>query len=132
MVSMEYIPIVLHDDLTDVERDYIQHLYDRTVPCYSAVFPDDPCLVWTGAKSDKYARHKPPGKKGSPTVHRYIYELVYKKTVGPLGKRTVDHICSREDCINLRHLRLLSRELNKELGDHRRPEVIQPRLNKYE
>jgi len=26
----------------------------------------------------------------------------------------------------------LSRELNKELGDHRNPEVIQPRLSKYE
>ena len=132
--------------LTDEAVKYIEQLYDRTIPCISDPhkFPEELCLVWTGAKDvcskhnhvrecetnkcrGRYARHKVPENLKSfskcELVHRFLYECVYG-TIGTArhGKeeKTVDHACSRTDCINLRHLRLLPRHMNIDLGDHRK------------
>jgi len=131
--------------LTDEAVKYIEQLYDRTIPCISDPhkFPSSLCLVWTGAKDvcskhthvrecemnkcrGRYARHKVPENlksfSKSELVHRFLYECAH----GTIGtsihgeEKTVDHACSRTDCINLRHLRLLPRSMNIELGDHRK------------
>ena len=114
----KFQPIDLGDKLSLAAVKYIQNLYTRTVPVPSTIFPRDPCLVWCGAKdTDGYSKHKPPKDfKGSTLVHRFIYQAVH----GELGEATIDHACSKVDCINLRHLRLLDRATNKAYGDPRK------------
>ena len=114
----KFLPIDLGDKLPEAAVKYIQGLYARTIPVPSEIFKRDPCLVWCGAKDvDGYAKHKPPKDfKGSTLVHRFIYQAVH----GELGEATIDHACSKVDCVNLRHLRLLDRATNKAYGDHRK------------
>ena len=116
-------PIELKDGLSEQEMDYIQKLYDSTVPVPSIIFKRDPCLVWTKAQNPKgYGKHNPPkALKGSTLVHRWLWE----RGVGELGEATIDHACGKTSCINLRHLRPLDRELNRKYGDHRNLDINQ-------
>ena len=114
-------------DLSDAQLKYIQHLYDLSIPCLSERFPDDYCRVWTRAKNkDGYAAHRIPKHlkrySGSPLVHRFLYEMFYGKIKkSSKGEElTIEHRCGRTSCINLRHLELLPRNLNKDLGDPRK------------
>lgn len=110
-----------HVGINAAELDAVKSLIERTVPaiCVHPDFYHDPCFVWTGAKDeDGYGRHRvPAGMGGSALVHRFIYE----KLVGEIPDGlTVDHACGVRGCCNLRHLRLLPLDLNRELGDHRK------------
>jgi len=119
----KFQPIDLADGLSDHVVKYIQSLYDNALPVPSMIFKRDPCLVWTRAKNEKgYAKHNPPkNASGSTLVHRYIFEAANYE----LGEATIDHACGKTDCINLRHLRPLDRELNRKYGDHRELDVNQ-------
>ena len=117
-------PTTSHDALK-----YIQKLYDLSVPCFAnpQLFPDDYCRVWTRAKTkDGYAKHRVPSNLSnlskSTLVHKFIWECFEGKTgVSSKGEElTIDHKCGRTDCINLRHLHLLPRSLNENLGDRRK------------
>ena len=110
-----------HSGISVAELDAVKALIERTVPvlCNHPDFYRDPCFVWAGAKDeDGYGRHRvPAGIGGSALVHRFIFQ----KAVGEIpGKLTVDHACSNRACCNLRHLRLLPLDLNRELGDHKK------------
>jgi len=113
--------------LSPEQLKYIQHLYDLTIPCISARYPDDYCRVWLRSKKgDGYAAHRVPKHlqkhSKSTLVHKFLWEMFY----GKIGKSsmgaelTIEHRCGRIDCINLRHLSLLPRDLNKDLGDPRK------------
>ena len=127
MAKTYQFDLLVPPDLSDEQLKYIQHLYDLSVPCVSERFPDDYCRVWTRAKNkDGYGAHRIPKHlrkhSTSPMVHRFLYEMFY----GKIGKSsqdqelTIEHRCGRTDCINLRHLSLLPRDLNKDLGDPRK------------
>ena len=114
------------DDLSEVDRSYLERLLvERTIPVLSAIFPrEDPCLRWTGALDrGGYARHRVPasmeGRGLSRVVSRFVYQLVFSIPL-PQDYWTVDHACGNKACINPNHLRLLTRGLNKSLGDPRR------------
>ena len=114
-------------DLSAEQIKYIQHLYDLSIPCLSDRFPDDHCRVWTRSKKkDGYAAHRVPkhlqSYSKSTLVHKFLYEMFDGK-IGESSKDeelTIEHRCGRTSCINLRHLELLPRELNKDLGDPRK------------
>lgn len=117
-------PIELRDDLSEQQIQYVQSLYDHTIPVPSTIFKRDPCLQWVRAKDRKgYAKHNPPKDlSGSSLVHRYVYQMVY----GQLKDTdTIDHACGNSSCINPRHLRLLDRETNMKYGDHRKLDINQ-------
>jgi hypothetical protein len=120
------------DDLLDATHQsegdcrYLEKLLvERTIPVLSAIFPrEDPCLRWTGALDrDGYARHRVPasmeGRGLSNVVSRFVYQLAFSIPL-PQDYWTVDHACGNTACINPNHLRLLTRGLNKSLGDPRR------------
>ena len=119
------------DDLLDATHQsegdcrYLEKLLvERTIPVLSAIFPrEDPCLRWTGAlDKDGYARHRVPASMGgrglSHVVSRFVYQLAFSIPL-PQDYWTVDHACGNTACINPNHLRLLTRGLNKSLGDPR-------------
>jgi hypothetical protein len=114
-------PFLVRQDIRPDVLEYIQHLYDRTYPVISEIFPADPCLVWgLACDTDGYGKHTRPKKyqrwyfKGSTLVHRYIFQ----KCIGdPID--TIDHACGNRACCNLWHLRELPLEYNKSLGDPR-------------
>jgi len=139
-----YGPITPNDDLSPstfpstirLHSSYLQDdagigehlrklLVERTIPVLSAIFPrEDPCLRWTGAlDTDGYARHRVParmeGRGLSHVVSRFVYQLAFSIPL-PQDYWTVDHACGNTACINPNHLRLLTRGLNKSLGDPRR------------
>ena len=113
-LEMEAIP--LRSNITPDLIKVLQFKLEWTVPVLNQAFPKYPCLYWCGAKDkDGYAKHKPPRKhKGSTILSRYMYDKCY----GVTSKTHVDHICSNRACINPRHLRMLSPELNQLCGDH--------------
>ena len=120
------ISLTYRDDLSEVDRSYLEKLLvERTIPVLSAIFPrEDPCLRWTGAlDKDGYARHRVPasmeGRGLSHVVSRFVYQLAFSIPF-PQDYWTVDHVCGNTACINPNHLRLLTRGLNKSLGDPRR------------
>jgi len=119
--------LLVPPDLSDAQLKYIQHLYDLSIPCLSERFPDDPCRVWTRSKKKAgYAAHRVPkhlqSYSKSTLVHKFLYEMFDGK-IGESSKDeelTIEHRCGRTSCINLRHLELLPRDLNKDLGDPRK------------
>ena len=121
--------ISLHSSYLQDDAGIGQHLrkllVEQTIPVLSAIFPsDDPCLRWTGALDrDGYARHRVPASMGgrglSHVVSRFVYQLAFSIPL-PQDYWTVDHACGNTACINPNHLRLLTRGLNKSLGDPRR------------
>jgi hypothetical protein len=111
--------IHVHPSIPPDVLKYLQHRLEGTVPVLSRLFPDDPCLAWTGCKdADGYAVHWIPNRLkkygGSTRLARYMYA----HTTGISPNNHVDHACSNRACINLRHLRELSPKLNRLLGDH--------------
>lgn len=67
------------------------------------------CLVWQRSKSfDGYANYTGPESR----VHRTasLSRLLWITTVGPIpGGLEIDHRCFRRDCVEITHLRLLTR-----------------------
>ena len=114
----DIIGIPIRNDIPKELQSYLQKLVERTVPIISIIFPDDYCWQWVGAiDKDGYAKHRiPGGYKGSTLVHRFIYQVA----VAFPNELTIDHACGNKGCINLRHLRLLPRDLNLRYGDHRK------------
>tara|TARA_B100002003_G_scaffold249784_1_gene287075 strand:+ start:843 stop:1301 length:459 start_codon:yes stop_codon:yes gene_type:complete len=111
--------IHVHPSIPQIILEYLQHRIEGTVPVLSRLFPDDPCLAWTGCKdADGYAVHWIPKKLkkygGSTRLARYMYQ----HSIGIADTNDVDHKCANRACINLRHLRELSPKLNRVLGDH--------------
>lgn len=67
-------------------------------------------LRWTAAKDPKGYGRFTVGKTG-----KMAHRVVYAETVGPIPDgMEVDHICGQRDCVNPRHLRLLTPDQNKQ------------------
>mgnify|MGYP001761453403 FL=1 len=68
------------------------------------------CLVWTGDLNEHgYGRIVSGGRK--MRVHRYVYQ----EANGPIpGGMEVDHTCHNRACVELSHLRLVTRKQNLE------------------
>ena len=120
--------LLLPPHLSSEQLKYIQHLYDHTIPCLSDRFPDDYCRVWMRAKNkDGYSAHRVPKNmkkhSASTMVHRFLWEMFHNGKIGKSSKGeelTIEHRCGRTDCVNLRHLELLPRKMNIQLGDPRK------------
>ena len=66
------------------------------------------CLIWTAAKSyNGYGRYRFNGKNWR--AHRLVFILNNKKI--PAGMY-VDHTCRKRDCVNIKHLRLVTPKQN--------------------
>lgn len=72
--------------------------------------PEGDCLVWRGCRTERgYGRVRFRGK--ADWVHRVIWIL----TVGdiPAGL-TIDHLCYNPPCVNVKHMRVVSRQVNSQ------------------
>ena len=118
--------LYLPPDCPTEVKSYLQKLYDSSLPCAAPDIPGlygtEYCRVWMKAKSKKgYAAHKVPPKLARISKTTYVHRFIYECVNGPLDKeQTIDHICGRKECINLSHLRIMDRNLNADLGDHRK------------
>ena len=65
------------------------------------------CIPWPTSNGDGYARIFVSGQRW--LAHRWVWTRAY----GPIPDGlTVDHVCKVRHCVNLSHLRLLTREDN--------------------
>lgn len=78
-----------------------KRVYARTVP------GENGCLVFTGHKNNGYARIHFNGKPRN--AHRMVYIAAYGEP--PEGYQ-IDHICKNRACVNLEHLRAVTRWFN--------------------
>ena len=68
----------------------------------------EPCTLWSGAIEETgYGRRKVAGKMWM--AHRYAYYVAHGDI--PDGM-VVDHLCFNRACVEVTHLRLLTREAN--------------------
>ncbi len=76
---------------------------------FSKVAKSDGCWLWTGAKqSNGYGNYR------GRLAHRVSYEMRGGKI--PYGM-TIDHICRVRDCVNPKHLRVMTQKDNNLCGD---------------
>ena len=124
----QYLDIVVHPKCPEAVLDYIKDRLDYTVPKLASIYPDNPCMIWLGAKDkDGYARHSVPNNLKryggtSAVLHRYIYAWLMHGGSLPVrdndGNRIeVHHKCGNRGCVNPHHLMLLSADQNKKLGN---------------
>ena len=72
---------------------------------------DQRCLIWPGATS---GYGYPVGKIAGNSTFCYIHKKVYEACVGEVPEGfQVDHICGNSLCLNPDHLRILTKEENK-------------------
>ena len=121
--------IPVHPKCPQSVLDLIIERLNATVPKLSMIFPDNPCLIYMGSidKKHGYAMHQVPKmlqKYGvNIGLHRYIYRfLVMGGDIPDVDSNgdawEVDHICGNTACINPTHLRLLTKPINRQLGNH--------------
>ena len=84
------------------------------------------CMRWTGAQCEKgYGRHNVTiavGEKKRVEIHRYIYCMMKDLPYGEdpdnpwnakgKGFKVADHICNQPNCVNPKHIQLISRSEN--------------------
>jgi hypothetical protein len=78
------------------------------------------CLVWTGClDSGGYGQIRVGGRKGRT---RRVHQVVYEAAHGPVPPGLeLDHLCRRRDCVDLRHLEVVSHAENVRRGDAAKP-----------
>jgi hypothetical protein len=88
----------------------------------------DECVLWPGKLTEGYGNVKRDGK--TLKAHR----AVWIDTHGPIPDGlVVDHICRNRACININHLRLLTREENLRIGVvHNRTKTCCPEGHPYD
>lgn len=68
------------------------------------------CWNWTGSKdSSGYGTMQVPGTRKTASAHRYVYQSLVGEI--PAGM-CIDHICRNHACVNVEHLRVVSRRTN--------------------
>jgi hypothetical protein len=70
----------------------------------------DGCWLWTsGITTYGYGWFRPHGMMNSVNAHRVSYELY----VGPIPENmTIDHLCKTKNCMNPKHMEVVSRAEN--------------------
>lgn len=77
------------------------------IPCPRSDL-NGPCKIFRGHKTNGYGQTTANGKKHVP-VHRYVWE----QANGPIpDKMDIDHQCRNRACINVDHLRVVTRQVN--------------------
>lgn len=67
------------------------------------------CLLWTGGRNGKGYGSIGIGNHKTALVHRFVYEA----QVGPIPEDlTIDHLCLRKTCVNVRHMEIVTRSEN--------------------
>lgn len=130
-IKPKYPEILVHPNCPQSILDLIILRLNATVPKLSMIFPDNPCLIYMGSidKKHGYAIHTVPKmlkKYGvNSGLHRYIYRwLVMGGEIPECDSNgdawEVDHMCGNRNCINPTHLRLLTKPVNQQLGNHQK------------
>lgn len=86
--------------------DVVDRLLGRSSPSPHPAFPDDPCLLWTGAKL-KNGYGAMMTRRAYKTRWNYVHRLAWEARFGdiPPGMH-VHHVCERTLCVNWDHLEL--------------------------
>lgn len=83
----------------------------------ASVVEEGGCLVWQGPTVQGYGTVFSDGNR--VRAHRYVYALTH----GPIPvDMVVDHICRNRRCVNVDHLRLVTRAQNSQNRALRRPD----------
>lgn len=76
------------------------------------IFPENGCMLWTGAKSDGYGIFWAEGR--NVPAHRWVYERFY----GPIPEGLQpDHLCRVRHCVNPNHLEPVTQKVNLNRGN---------------
>jgi hypothetical protein len=127
-IKPQYPELFVHPDCPEAVLDFIKDRLDYTVPKLASIYPDNPCMIWLGAKDkDGYARHSVPNNLkryggNYAGLHRYIYAWLVHGGKLPTrdangNKLEVHHQCGNRACCNVEHLILIPAEANKSIGN---------------
>ena len=68
---------------------------------------EDDCMIWQGAKNSSGYGSVGAGVKGKTLL---AHRVVFTEMVGPIEDGlTVDHLCMRKLCMNIWHMKLVTR-----------------------
>jgi hypothetical protein len=119
----DFLPKVPHipDHLPIRLQSFILDKFKKTMAGRTYMFPHDPCMVYLGAiDEDGYARIRVPKcatvAKPSEILSRFMYQHLVEEIGADLEAH---HDCGNPGCINIRHLKAISHELNVAIGDPR-------------
>jgi len=92
-------------------RDIDERFWEK-VHLEDAAFPENGCMIWTGAKgSGGY------GKFGNGSQVVKAIRWIYERLRGPIPQgHHLHHLCRRADCVNPDHVQPLTRQNHAALG----------------
>ena len=130
VLDYDYLPKVPHipEHLPLRLQNFILNKYKYTVIGRTYLFPTDPCMIWLGAvDEDGYARHRVPQCATVSEPSQILSRFMYQHLVEEIGADLeVHHECGNSGCINIRHLKAISHDLNIAIGDPRYSQGTSP------
>lgn len=130
VLDYDFLPKVPHipDHLPIRLQSFILDKFKKTMAGRTYMFPSDPCMVYLGAiDEDGYARIRVPrcatAAAPSQILSRFIYQHLVEEVDPDLE---VHHLCGQPSCINPRHLKAMTHDLNVSIGDPRYSQGASP------
>ena len=130
VLDYDFLPKVSHipDHLPIRLQSFILDKFKKTMAGRTYMFPHDPCMIYLGAvDEDGYARIRVPqcatAAAPSKILSRFIYQHLVEEVDPDLE---VHHLCGQPSCINPRHLKAMTHDLNIAIGDPRYSQGTSP------
>ncbi len=79
---------------------------------------EDECVLWTG-----YTMPNGYGRRTVNSVSQYAHRYAYQTEVGPIPEgMVIDHLCRVRNCVNVRHMEVVTLAENTRRGCTKAPE----------
>ena len=130
VLDYDYMPKVPHipEHLPLRLQNFILNKFENTFPGTTYLFPTDPCMIYLGfVDEDGYARINVPKCATVSEPSQILSRFMYQHLVEDIGPDLeCHHLCGQPSCINIRHLKAISHELNVAIGDPRYSQGTSP------